>query len=53
MLIFDGNPRSKIFRDDGVEICLNDEHPLKTKYPNEVTDEGIEICVNDEHPLKA
>ena len=34
-------------------ICVNDEHPLKAKFPIEVTEEGIDICVNDEHPQKA
>lgn len=35
-----------------LENSLNDEHPLKKKYPNEVTEVGISISVNDEHSVK-
>ena len=35
---------------DGIVICVNDEHSLKEESPIEVTEEGIVICVNDEHP---
>ena len=39
--------------EEGIVICVNDEHPLKALFPIEVTEEGIVICVNAEHPLKA
>ena len=39
--------------DDGIVICVNDEHPEKASFPIEVTEEGNVICVNDEHPEKA
>ena len=31
----------------GIEICVNDEQPLKALSPIEVTEEGIVICFND------
>ena len=38
---------------EGIDICVNDEHPENAEDPIEITDEGIEICVKDEHPEKA
>ena len=34
--------------EEGIVICVNDEHPLKAEFPIEVTEEEIVICVNDE-----
>ena len=50
VLIFalDMSPRYFVSIDDGIVICVNDEHPLKASFPIEVTEEGIVICVNDE-----
>ena len=55
VLIFalDMSPRYFVSIDDGIVICVNDEHPQKAFLPIEVTEEGIVICVNDEHPSKA
>ena len=39
--------------EEGIEICVNDEHSIKAYSSIEVTDEGIVICVNDKHSLKA
>ena len=41
--------------DEGIKICVNDEHPLKVLFPIKVTDEGFsnDICESNEHPLKA
>ena len=47
--VFDGIPRLFLSIDDGIVICVNDEHPSKALSPIEVTDDGIMICVNDEH----
>ena len=30
-------------------IFVNDEHPLKQEFPNEVTEDGIVICFNEKH----
>ena len=32
--------------DDGIAICVSDEHPEKAPSPIEVTDEGIVISFN-------
>ena len=39
--------------EDGIFICVSDEHPLKALSPIDVTVFGMFICVRDEHPLKA
>ena len=36
--------------DEGIMICVSDEHPSKAEFPISVTEEGIVISVNDEHP---
>ena len=38
--------------EEGMAICVNDEHPEKAQSPILVTEERIVICVNDEHPSK-
>ena len=38
--------------DDGIAICVNNEHPEKALFLIEASEEGIVICVNDEHPEK-
>ena len=49
-LVQDQNKLSSIFfTDDGIVICVSDEHSEKTLHLIEVTDDGIVICVNDEH----
>ena len=55
VLIFtlDLSPRYFVSIDDGIVICVNDEHPLKASLLIEVTEEEIVICVNEEHPEKA
>ena len=55
MLIFalDSSPRYFVSIDDGIAICVNDEHPKKAPFSIEVTEEGIVICVNLKHPEKA
>ena len=49
ILTLDSSPRYFVLIDDGIVICVNDEHPEKALYPIEATEEGIEICFNDEH----
>ena len=39
--------------DDGIEMLVSNEHPLKAQSPMDVTDDGIETFVSDEHPVKA
>ena len=41
--------------EEGIKICVNDEHLLNAEFPMEVTEEGISnvICFNDEHPSNA
>ena len=41
-----------ILNDDGIVICVNDEHLEKAQNPIEFTDDGIMICVNNEHSQK-
>ena len=53
ILIFDGSPIWQISIWAGIDICDNDEHPLKAESPISFTEEGIVICVNDEHSSKA
>ena len=42
-----------IFKEEGIVICVNDEHPEKAYSPNEVTEERIAICANSIQPKKA
>ena len=42
----------RTFNEEGIVICVNDEHPEKALHPIEVIEEGIIIFVNDEHPEK-
>ena len=50
---FESTPNFFLFKEKGIEICFNEEHPSKTERPILVTEDGIEICVSDEHPLNA
>ena len=52
-IVYDGIPRLFLLIDDGIVICVSDEHSSKAEFPIEVTDDGIAICVNNEHPEKA
>ena len=49
ILTLDGIFRSSILIDDGIVICVNDEHSSKRRFPISITDERISICFNDEH----
>ena len=50
---FDGNAWLLIsVTEDGIVICVNDEHSLKAESPIEVTEDGIVICVNFLQSLK-
>ena len=39
--------------EEGISICVNDEHLEKEQSPICFTEEGIVTCVNDEQPEKA
>ena len=41
--------------EEGIDICVNDEHLQKAPCPIEIREEGVwnVICVNDEHSKKA
>ena len=41
------------FIEEGIVICVNDEHPLNTESLIDFTEDGINICCKDEHSLKA
>ena len=49
IFVFDGIRRLSVLILEGIDICVNDEHPQKTSFLILVTEEGIVICVNDEH----
>ena len=42
-----------LVREEGIDICANEENPSKEEYPIEVTEEGIVIVSNDEQLAKA
>ena len=39
----------KVTTEEGIDICVNDEHPQKAQFPIEVAEDGIVICFNDKH----
>ena len=36
--------------EDGIVICVRDEHPAKLESPIDIREEVILISANDEHP---
>ena len=41
------------FKEEGIDICVNDENPEKASSPIEVIEDWIVICLNLVHPSKA
>ena len=48
MIVCALSPISSGSKEEGIVICVNDEHLEKAEAPIEVTEEGIVICFNDD-----